>query len=73
MRLDEILYQMNQEIEKAYGIRNAVIKITLTHEAFDKMVFDMAKHSEYSAHYTPAWMNDFGIFGVRIEARKRKP
>lgn len=71
-RLDEILYNMNRDITQSYGMENAVLKITLTHEAFDKMVFDMAKNDKYSARYSPAWMNDFEVFGVRIEARSKE-
>jgi 2-keto-3-deoxy-L-rhamnonate aldolase RhmA len=70
-RIDQILYEMNQQIELHYNIRNPLIKITITHEAFDSMVLDMAEHTKYSAKYTPAWMNDFEIFGVRIEARNK--
>lgn len=70
-RIDEILYKMCTEIEANYGLRNAVKKITISHEAFDRMVFDMAKQTPYSARVTPASMNDFEICGIRIEARGR--
>lgn len=68
-RIDEILFNMWKEIEANYGMQNSVLKITVTHELFDKMVFSMAETKKYSAHYTPSWMNDFNICGVRIEAR----
>lgn len=71
MRIDEILYKMNIEIEKEYNLSEPVIEITLTHEAFDKMVIDMAKFNKNESRYSPSWMNDFKIFNVRIKARKR--
>lgn len=71
-RIDQILHEMNLQIEESYNLKGAVLKITMTHEAFDTMVLEMAKNNKYSAYYTPSYMNDFVICGVRIEARSKK-
>lgn len=71
-RIDELLFELNNKIRINYNIKDPLIKITLTHEAFDKMLIEMSSINRYESSFSPAWMNDFKIFGVRVEARKRK-
>lgn len=70
-RIDEILHDLVREIEMNYGISDAVQKITVSHDAFDKMVLDMVDINKYTRQYLPSKVNDFEIYGVRIQARKK--
>lgn len=70
-RIDQILWEMASALEATYGLKG-VHKITVSHELFDAMVFDMAKHTQYKAYFRPSSMNDLEICGIRLEARTKK-
>lgn len=70
-RIDEILWQAVCEIDQQYGMRDHVFKITVSHELFDAMVFDMASNKLGHAAFVPSSMNDFTLCGVRVEARSK--
>lgn len=72
MKIDEILYKLNLEIEKETGIQNAVHTVIMTHEAFDRTVIQLFRTSEplrYS--FAPSSMSDCVFNGVRVLAREK--
>lgn len=72
MKIDEIIYKLNAEIEKQYGIRDAVHTLVMSHEAFDRTVIEMFRSDPYRYRFSPSEMNDMQILGVRILAREKE-
>lgn len=66
---ERALIQFQHEIEKKYGVRDAVIKIALSHEAMNAVIYDLAARDKYS--FRMCDMGEFKICGVQILARSR--
>ena len=77
MKIDEIVYKLNYEIEKEYGIKNAIHTIIMNHKSFDNIVINMYRDSDIDSDigrysFTPSSMNDCKICGIRVLAREEK-
>lgn len=75
MRLEELIYKLNMEIMKEFGIENAVHTIQMEHKVFDQIVIreysKAINEGRYTFTYSPSSMNDFKICGVRVLARAK--
>lgn len=69
MKIDEIIFKLNYEIEKHYGLNQAVHTVIMNHEAFDQTITSLWESANYKDSFTPSGINDFTITGVRILAR----
>ncbi len=77
MKIDEILIRLNMEIEKQYGMRNAIHTVEMNHEAFDRIIIDLMRSDRLGWHSArpsarPSGMNDCKICGVRVNVREEK-
>jgi hypothetical protein len=71
MKIDEILFKLNYEIERETGIKNAVHTVIFSHEGFDRSVIELFRTTEYGKYsYNPASISDCTVAGVRILARE---
>jgi len=75
MTIDEIIYRFRNDLISYFGKDDGLLKITLTHELFDQVMLDLFRKEQGYPNkfsYSPSAMNDFVIYGVRLEARAKE-
>lgn len=70
MSIDQMLAEFLLSLEKEYGVKNPITKISFSHEAFDRIMYDLSSKSNYRIRYSD--INDCNLLGVRIEARAKE-
>jgi len=71
MEIEEALHNFIRELTTEYGVKDPIIKIALSHEAFDAVMLAACKSDLYKYSYRPSNCNDFRIFDVPIVARRK--
>lgn len=67
MRYEEALIQFLNEIEKEYGLRDQIVRITVKPALFDTIVDVLAK--DYIYNYGSDQLSNVKICGVEFEAK----
>lgn len=67
---EELLAVINLQIERSYGVTDAIHTIVMDHEAFDKIIPHM--FMEHGASLNLAGVNDLKIHGIRVLARQKE-
>lgn len=68
--LDYLIMKFQHEIEEHYGVKDALTRIDLNHEAFNRMIIaNMELTSNY--RFRPSNISDLTCYGVRVNARER--
>lgn len=70
--IDELIHGFQVELEKNFGVRNGLLKISLTHELYNTVIYNYVNRGPYGGKFQFSDVNKPSILGVEIEARRRE-